>query len=46
MAKVNISKYPEGLQTLAKELELPIPEDNVQGREAYVQGIIGFIAGL
>ena len=38
--KVDLTKYPEGLQYLAKTLKLPIPEEATAQREAYVMGLI------
>lgn len=34
--KVDLTKYPEGLQYLAKELDLPIPPEATAQREAFV----------
>ena len=38
--KVDLTKYPEGLVVLAKELKLPMPEDAVAQRQAFVANII------
>ncbi len=38
--KVDLTTYPEGLEELAKQLDLPIPEDNPAGREAFVMNLI------
>ena len=38
--KVDITKYPEGLEYLAKELKLPVPPDQIQQRQAMVMGLI------
>lgn len=41
--KVDLTKYPEGLQYLAAQLRLPIPEENTAQREAMVMGLIGML---
>ena len=38
--KVDLTKYPEGLQYLAKELDLPIPPEATAQREAFVMNLI------
>lgn len=38
--KVDITKYPEGLAELTKQLKLPIPEDATAQRQALVANII------
>ena len=38
--KVDLTKYPEGLQYLAKELDLPIPPEATAQREAFVTNLI------
>ena len=38
--KVDLTKYPEGLQYLAKELNLPIPEEATAQREAFVMNLV------
>ena len=37
---VNISDYDEGLEYLAKNMNLPFPEDDMEKRKAAVRGII------
>lgn len=43
-AKVNV--YPEGLKFLAQQMDIPFPKEDMEAREAYIIGIINFIAGL
>ena len=43
---VNVTKYPEGLEILAKELDLPIPEDDIEARKEYVKAAIGYFVTL
>ena len=38
--KVDITKYPEGLKALAAQLDLPIPPEETEKREAMVMGLI------
>ena len=38
--KVDITKYPEGLAYLAKELKLPMPEDAAAQRQGFVATIV------
>ncbi len=38
--KFDLTKYPEGLQYLAKELKLPMPAEATAQREAFVMGLI------
>ena len=38
--KVDLTKYPEVLQYLAKELDLPIPPEATAQREAFVMNLI------
>lgn len=38
--KVDITKYPEGLEYLAKELKLPMPDDAVAQRQGLVANIV------
>ncbi len=38
--KVDLTKYPEGVQYLAKVLNLPIPEEATAQREAFVMNLI------
>lgn len=38
--KVDLTKYPEGLVELAKELKLPMPEEAVAQRQGFVANII------
>lgn len=38
--KVDITKYPEGLEYLAEHLELAIPKENMAVRKAIVSGLI------
>ena len=38
--KVNINKYPEGLEYLAENLDLPIPKEDIEARKAYVMGLV------
>ncbi len=40
MADFDISKYPEGLEYLVENLELPIPKENKAAREAFVKAAI------
>ena len=40
MDKFDISKYPEGLDYLVENLDLPIPKENRQAREAFVRAAI------
>ena len=44
--KINIAKYPEGLDLLAKKLDLPFPEENIEARKAYVQNLVNYIINL
>lgn len=37
---VDISKYPEGLEYLAKNLDLPFAEDDMVRRKAAVEAMI------
>ncbi len=38
--KVDLTKYPEGLRYLAKNLNLPIPPEAAAQREAFVMNLI------
>lgn len=38
--KIDITKYPEGLIELAKQLKLPIPEEATAQRQGLVMNIV------
>ncbi|MBQ9911778.1 MAG: hypothetical protein IJI56_03580 [Firmicutes bacterium] len=40
MEKYDISKFPDGLDYLVENLELPIPKENRAAREAFVKAAI------
>ena len=41
--KVDITKYPEGLEYLAEHLQLPVPIEDMEARKAYVFGLIDLL---
>lgn len=41
--KVDISKFPEGLEYLAENLKLPVPIEDPQARRDYVFGLIDLL---
>ena len=41
--KVNINKYPEGLEYLAENLKLPVPIEDPEARKEYVFGLIDLL---
>jgi len=41
--RMNINKYPEGLDYLAENLELPIPKENMEARKDYVTSLIDYL---
>ena len=44
--KVYIADYPQGVEILAKKLKLPIPEENLEARKAYIQNLIAYFINL
>ncbi len=44
--KVNISKYPEGLDILAEKLDLPIPKEDKEARKAYIKSVVQMFTTL
>lgn len=40
--KVYVANYNEGLDILAKELRIPLPEDDLEGRREYVRQAIKY----
>ncbi len=43
---VNIKDYPQGLEVLAKELSLPIPETDTEARKNYVANFMEVVLNL
>ncbi len=33
---IDARKYPEGLEELARNMKLPLPEDDIEGRKALI----------
>jgi hypothetical protein len=38
--KVDITKYPEGLEYLAEHIELPVPKERMEVRKTMILGLI------
>ena len=43
---IKFDNYEQDLETLAKELPSPIPEDNMAGRKQAIQGTVLFLVTL
>jgi hypothetical protein len=43
---IKFENYEQDLETLAKELPSPLPEDNMAGRKQAIQGVVLFLVTL
>jgi hypothetical protein len=43
---IKFENYEQDLETLARELPSPLPEDNMAGRKQAIQGVVLFLVTL